>query len=41
MEHDRRKGKSERRSGWLWMALCCIPMIAVVILVALGYWGSR
>lgn len=25
--------------AWLWMALCCIPMIAIVVLVALGVWN--
>ena len=30
--------------GWksfLWMAACCVPMIAVVVLISLGYWGYR
>ena len=25
--------------AWLWMALCCIPMIVIVVLVALGVWN--
>lgn len=24
--------------AWLWMAACCIPMIAIIVLIALGYW---
>jgi hypothetical protein len=27
-----------RGKAWLWMALCCIPMVAIVVLVALGVW---
>ena len=23
---------------WLWMAACCIPMIAIFVLIALRYW---
>ena len=26
--------------GWFWMALCCVPMIAIVVLIAVGYFGS-
>lgn len=27
--------------AWFWMALCCIPMIAIAVLIILGYWGAR
>ncbi len=33
---------SEGQGGgkaWLWMAACCVPMIAVIMLVVLGYWN--
>lgn len=33
--------KNSGRSAWFWMALCCVPMIAIIILVALGYWAGR
>lgn len=26
---------------WGLMVLCCLPMIAIVVLVALGVWGLR
>ena len=26
---------------WALMALCCLPMIAIIVLIALGYWGLR
>lgn len=29
------------KSGWLWMIACCIPMIAILALIALGYQTSR
>lgn len=27
--------------AWLLMAACCVPMIAILVLIALGYWGTR
>ena len=36
--HD---GKRSGRWAWLWMAACCVPMVAIVVLIALGYWGFR
>lgn len=27
--------------SWFWMALCCVPMIAILVLIALGFWSSR
>jgi hypothetical protein len=41
MEHDPEHEKKMGRKGWIWMAACCVPMIAIVILIALGFWGSR
>jgi hypothetical protein len=28
---------SEGRGGWLWMVACCTLMVAVIVLVVLGY----
>ena len=41
MQHDHGGGKDSGWRMWLWMAACCIPMVAVAILVALGYWNWR
>lgn len=41
MRHGPDNKKQGSSKGWLWMAACCVPMIAVVVLVALGFWGSR
>ncbi len=38
-----RQPSSEKIGGWktwLWMVACCVPMIAIVVLIALGYWSS-
>lgn len=39
MQHE--PGDAERGSWktWFWMAACCVPMIAIIILIALGYWS--
>jgi hypothetical protein len=29
----------EGRHGWLWMLAWCIPMIAIVVLLTLGYFS--
>lgn len=29
------------RRAWLWMLACCVPMIAIIVLIALGFWSSR
>jgi len=36
MRHKLGDPKQGGWKDWLWMALCCIPMVAVVVLVALG-----
>lgn len=41
MHHGSDDGKKGGWKGWLWMAACCVPMIAIIVLVALGYWSSR
>jgi bacteriorhodopsin len=33
--------KQRGKSAWLWMAACCVPMIAIIVLIVLGYWTSR
>ena len=39
MQHEQGDGKKGGRTAWLWMAACCVPMIAIVLLFALGYWS--
>ena len=39
MQHESGDGKKGGWKGWLWMAACCVPMIAIVVLIALGYWS--
>jgi hypothetical protein len=37
-------GESEEKMGWKhWglMLLCCLPMIAIAILIVAGVWGAR
>lgn len=41
MRHGSGDGGKGGGKAWLWMAICCIPMIAIIVLVALGYWGFR
>ena len=41
MQHHSNDGQDGGWKAWLWMAACCVPMIAVVILFALGYWTFR
>lgn len=41
MQHDSGDGKKGGRRAWLWMVACCAPMIAIVVLIALGYWSFR
>ena len=39
MEYDSDEAPKHGWKHWLWMALCCIPMIAIVLLLMLGYWS--
>lgn len=39
--HEQDKKKQAGSRGWLWMVACCVPMIAIIVLVALGYWTYR
>ena len=34
-------GKKRTWKDWFWMALCCAPMVAVAVLIGLGYWSWR
>lgn len=29
------------RPSWFWMVLCCIPMVAIIVLIALASRGGR
>jgi len=40
MQPEPGDGEKGRRKTWLWMAACCVPMIAIIVLIALGYWSS-
>lgn len=41
MQHEMNDGKQGSWKSWFWMVVCCIPMIAIIVLVALGYWSAR
>lgn len=41
MQHETGDSQKGGWKTWLWMAACCVPMIAIFVLIALGYWGSR
>ncbi len=41
MQHEHQTAKQEGWKDWLWMALCCIPMVVIIILLTLGVWGLR
>lgn len=42
MQHGPDAGKKNGGpKGWLWMVLCCLPMIAIIVLAVLSLWRSR
>lgn len=41
MQHEPDDEKQGGWKSWYWMVLCCVPMVAVIVLVALGYWSFR
>lgn len=41
MQHEMGDGKQRGWKSWFWMAVCCVPMIVIIILIAFGYWSSR
>lgn len=38
MNHEMHEDGQGGWKTWFWMALCCIPMIAIAVLLVLGYW---
>ena len=38
MAHHSDGGEGRGWKGWLWMAACCVPILAVIVL---GYCSSR
>jgi hypothetical protein len=40
MQHEPDDGKKGGWKTWLWMAACCVPMIAIVVLIGLRYWSA-
>lgn len=40
-KHEPHEEEERGWKAWLWMAACCLPIIAILVLLALGYWGPR
>jgi hypothetical protein len=40
MQQEPREEKQGSWIGWLLMAACCVPMVIIIVLVAMGYWTS-
>lgn len=36
MQEEPGNGEQAGWKSWLWMILCCVPMVAIVVLVLLG-----
>jgi bacteriorhodopsin len=36
MQHETSDGKHSGWKSWLWMVACCVPMIAIVVLLILS-----
>ena len=41
MQHETGDRRKDGGKGWLWMVLCCVPMIVIIVLIAFGFWSSR
>lgn len=41
MQHEPDNAKPGGWKSWFWMLLCCLPMIAIIVLAMLGFFGSR
>lgn len=41
MQHEPDDEEQGGSKAWFWMAVCCVPMIAIIVLIALGYWSYR
>lgn len=39
MEPETEGEKRGGWKGWFWIVLCCLPVIVIIVLVALGYWS--
>lgn len=39
MQHEPDGEKHGESKAWFWMVACCVPMIAIIVLIALGYWS--
>jgi nitrate reductase NapE component len=37
MHRETSDGRQSGWKGWLLMAACCVPMVAIVVLIALGF----
>jgi len=37
MQHEPGDAKQGGWQSWFWMVLCCAPMVAIVVLIALGF----
>jgi hypothetical protein len=37
MQHDTGDARKGGWKAWLLMAACCVPMVAVIVLIALGW----
>ena len=40
MQYEPDKENHGGWKNWFWMVLCCAPMVAIIVLIALGYWNS-
>lgn len=38
--HEHGEGKGGWKD-WLWMLICCLPMIVLIVLAVSGLWGFR
>lgn len=41
MQHEHGNEQKGSWKDWLWMAVCCVPMIAILVLLWLGVWSFR
>ena len=41
MQHEHDDAANHGWKSWIWMVLCCVPMIAIIAVTALGLWGFR
>jgi len=41
MRHETKETRKGGWKNWFWMAACCLPMIAIIVLIAFGYWSFR